>query len=116
MEILVSNAVVNFLDSALSPSSKRSTEIIHEMRLRVLKFLKASSKRYDMIFTAGATAGLKLIGENFVWTKDTMFYYLRENHNSVLGLREYALLHGASFQSLSLDELELLKVNSNQYF
>lgn len=32
--------------------------------------------------------------------------YLRENHNSVLGIREYALQHGASFEAVTEDVVE----------
>lgn len=34
-----------------------------------------------------------------------MFRYLRENHNSVLGIREYVLFHGAAFQSMDEDSV-----------
>lgn len=41
-----------------------------------------------------------MIGETFPWSKGSLFRYLRENHNSVLGIREYVLARGASFQSV----------------
>eukprot|EP00920_Eleutheroschizon_duboscqi_P008285 GHVT01019151.1.p1 GENE.GHVT01019151.1~~GHVT01019151.1.p1 ORF type:complete len:381 (+),score=88.54 GHVT01019151.1:124-1143(+) len=56
---------------------------------------------YSIIFTSGATGALKLVGENFNWQRGSRFYYLRINHNSVLGIREYALLHGANFLAVS---------------
>ena len=35
-----------------------------------------------------ATGALKLVGEAFPWTRDSCFAYTRDNHNSVLGIRE----------------------------
>ncbi|KHG03032.1 Molybdenum cofactor sulfurase -like protein [Gossypium arboreum] len=55
----------------------------------VLDYCNASQKDYKCIFTSGATAALKLIGENFPWSCKSTFMYTMENHNSVLGLREY---------------------------
>ena len=53
-----------------------------------------------MVFTRSATDSLKLVGETFPWSKSSEFRYLRENHNSVLGIRQYALEHGACYQSV----------------
>ena len=36
---------------------------------------------------SGATAAIKLVGEDFPFTADSSFFYLRINHNSVLGVR-----------------------------
>ena len=58
------------------------------------------------MFTSGATASLHLIGESFPWTKKSNFYYLRENHNSVLGIREIALQNGASFHVVNSTDVE----------
>lgn len=41
-----------------------------------------------MIFTSGATASLKTVGESFQFSEDGKFYYLTDSHTSVLGLRE----------------------------
>ena len=51
-------------------------------------------------------AGLHLVGETFSWTPQSHFYYLRENHNSVLGIREIALHSGASFHVVSSSDVE----------
>lgn len=58
------------------------------------------------MFTSGATASLHLVGETFPWTERSHFYYLRENHNSVLGIREIALAHGASFHVVNSTDVE----------
>lgn len=35
----------------------------------------------------GATAAMKMVGEDFPFTKDSSFFYVRINHNSMLGVR-----------------------------
>lgn len=55
----------------------------------MLRYFKASPKEYKCIFTSGATGGLKLVGEFFPWSEESQFMYTMENHNSVLGIREY---------------------------
>jgi molybdenum cofactor sulfurtransferase len=57
--------------------------------LQVLDYCNASPKDYKCIFTSGATAALKLVGEAFPWSCNSNFMYTMENHNSVLGIREY---------------------------
>ena len=47
-----------------------------------------------------------MVGETFPWTERSHFYYLRENHNSVLGIREIALAHGASFHVVNSTDVE----------
>lgn len=79
-----------------SSSSLYTTKIIEEARTRVLEFFNADSSEYSVIFTGGTTLGLKMIGELFPWTPQSHFCYAKDSHNSVLGIREYAALHGAS--------------------
>ncbi|KAF7140730.1 hypothetical protein RHSIM_Rhsim06G0239800 [Rhododendron simsii] len=76
------------LDSQ-SDSSLATAEIIRETRQQVLDFCNASARDYKCIFTSGATAALKLVGEAFPWSSQSTFMYTMENHNSVLGIREY---------------------------
>ncbi|AAG10824.1 Similar to molybdopterin cofactor sulfurase [Arabidopsis thaliana] len=65
---------------------------------------KRLDKDYSCLFTSGATAALKLVGETFPWTQDSNFLYTMENHNSVLGIREYALAQGASACAVDIEE------------
>jgi molybdenum cofactor sulfurtransferase len=60
--------------------------------IQVLDYLNASPKDYKCIFTSGATAALKLVGEAFPWSRQSSFMYTMENHNSVLGIREYPVV------------------------
>lgn len=57
--------------------------------MQVLELCNASPREYTCIFTPGATAGFKLVGEAFPWSKESCYMYTIENHNSVLGIREY---------------------------
>eukprot|EP01029_Cantina_marsupialis_P026837 TRINITY_DN730_c0_g1_i1.p1 TRINITY_DN730_c0_g1~~TRINITY_DN730_c0_g1_i1.p1 ORF type:complete len:766 (-),score=207.58 TRINITY_DN730_c0_g1_i1:448-2745(-) len=60
---------------------------INQMRQRVLEFVNANPNEYSVIFTSGATASLRIVGESFPWTDDSIFGYTRQNHNSVIGIR-----------------------------
>ncbi|KAK8817387.1 hypothetical protein WA556_003280, partial [Blastocystis sp. ATCC 50177/Nand II] len=75
------------------------------MRERILSYFHASPEEYSVIFTSGATGALHTVGEIFPWTKDSTFYYLAENHNSVLGIREYAYRFGSGFRVLNEEDL-----------
>ncbi|KAK9004716.1 hypothetical protein V6N11_042174 [Hibiscus sabdariffa] len=87
-----------------SDSSSATSDIVREARRQVLDYCNASQKDYKCIFTSGATAALKLIGENFPWSCNSTFMYTMENHNSVLGLREYALSQGAAAFAVDINE------------
>ena len=43
-----------------------------------------------------AAGALKLLGEAFPWQEGSHFVYTRDNHNSVLGIREVAMEQGAA--------------------
>lgn len=49
---------------------------------------------------------MKIVGETFPWGPKSKFRYLRENHNSVLGMREYALLNGGTFKAVDEKSVE----------
>ena len=85
--------------------SMRTENAVHEVREMILKMFNTNSNNYTVIFTNGATGGLKLIGESFPWTNNSKFMYLRQNHNSVLGIREYAIEQGAEFKTVTAEEL-----------
>ncbi|XVE52899.1 hypothetical protein DITRI_Ditri02bG0161200 [Diplodiscus trichospermus] len=87
-----------------SDSSSATSDIVREARQQVLDYCNASPKEYKCIFTSGATAAVKLIGENFPWSCQSTFMYTMENHNSVLGIREYALNQGAAAFAVDIEE------------
>ena len=86
-------------------SSVRSDDAIHKAREVVLRHFNTDAQEYDIVFTANATAALKLVGESFPWSSDSEFGYTLQNHNSVLGIREYAAEHGAEFSALDYGAL-----------
>lgn len=89
-----------------NPSSVLSTERVEEMRDMVRQFFNAPASDYQVVFTASATGSLKLVGETFPWTPASEFRYLRVNHNSVLGIRQYALEHDAQYTTVEEDWVE----------
>jgi molybdenum cofactor sulfurtransferase len=91
-----------------SPCSRQSTQEINTVRDEILQYFNTNSKEYSVIFTAGATAALKLVGECVPWSQDSEFSYLRESHNSVVGIRQYVLDKGGRFHTLSVDDVTQL--------
>ncbi|KAK8799195.1 hypothetical protein WA171_005942, partial [Blastocystis sp. BT1] len=88
-----------------SPSSLNTEHAVENMREKILKYFHASPSEYSIVFTSGATGALHTVGEIFPWSKDSKFYYLAENHNSVLGIREYAYRFGSGFRVLNEEDL-----------
>ncbi|OWR51340.1 molybdenum cofactor sulfurase [Danaus plexippus plexippus] len=78
----------------LNPHSDKYTrDCIEQIRNRVLKHFNTNSSAYTLIFTSGTTQSLKLVVESFKFQSEDVngsFMYLRDNHTSVLGLREIA--------------------------
>src|SRR6266498_910194 len=97
-----------------SPSSIASSKRIEQVRKRVLKFFQANEQDYTIIFTQNATASAKLVGEMFPWTSKSSYKYLRESHNSVIGLRRFSEQISAEFQAVTEDDVNLMiKERSN---
>lgn len=74
-----------------SPSSIASTEQIEKARGKILHFFNADHDEYDVIFTQNASQALKLVGESFPFSNSSRFVLTSDNHNSVNGIREYAM-------------------------
>ncbi|KAF8627654.1 hypothetical protein AX15_004347 [Amanita polypyramis BW_CC] len=79
---------------SVSNSARLSTECANEARAEVLRFLNAP-EGYAVIFTANATAALKLVAEAFPFTSGSSYVLGADSHNSVHGIRQYALGKGA---------------------
>ncbi|KAF9450104.1 PLP-dependent transferase [Macrolepiota fuliginosa MF-IS2] len=80
---------------SVSNSSKLSLQFADEARAAVLSFFKASDTDYTVIFTANATAALKLVGESYPFADESSLVLGVDSHNSVHGLREFATHKGA---------------------
>ncbi|KAH9039867.1 methyltransferase type 11 [Lactarius pseudohatsudake] len=90
-----------FLQSAVlgnthseSSSSKLSAALAATARTAVLTFFNAPSGS-TVVFTANASAALKLVGEAFPFTPGSAFLLPEDAHNSVHGIREFARSKGA---------------------
>ncbi|CZS94666.1 probable Molybdenum cofactor sulfurase [Rhynchosporium agropyri] len=74
-----------------SPSSQLSTNRIEDIRLKVLHFFNADPSMFDLVFTANATAGIKLVMDAFRDVEHGFNYgYHRDAHTSLVGVREIA--------------------------
>ncbi len=70
---------------------------------RVLAWCGVSVKTHVCVFTSGATAALKLVGEHFPFGPSSVLAHTQDNHTSAVGIREYALSARATVAVLSRD-------------
>lgn len=88
MAQLTSNVYGN--PHSLNPTSLAATEITESARHYVLEYLNADPEEYIVIFTANASASLKLVGEAYPFEDNGQYLLTFDNHNSVNGIREFA--------------------------
>lgn len=86
-----------------NPTSRASTERVEAARERVLRFFDADPEEYELAFTLNATGALKLVGESYPFEPGSRLALTADNHNSVLGIREYARAGGAELRTVPLD-------------
>jgi len=79
-----------------NPTSQASTRRIESARESILRFFNASSAEYVVIFTSNASGALKLVGESYPFNESGHYLLTFDNHNSVNGIREFALVKGAA--------------------
>lgn len=79
-----------------NPTSQAATKAVEEARKAVLEFFNADPREYECIFTLNASGALRLVGESYPFTKNSHYLYLADNHNSVVGIREFAKSRGAT--------------------
>ncbi|KAF9649500.1 PLP-dependent transferase [Thelephora ganbajun] len=80
---------------SFSTSSHRSAMCTEEARSSVLAFFDAPATEYTVIFTSNATGAMKLVGEAFPFAQGGSFVLGTDSHNSVNGIRQFALTKGA---------------------
>ena len=73
------------------PVASPTFDKIEQIRAEVLNFFNVDSTSHSIIFTSGATASLKLVGESFAWNDHGAFFHSQQCHTSLLGIREHAL-------------------------
>ena len=76
---------------------------IDAVRARVLRHFGTTPEDYSVVFTSGATAALKLVGECFQWSPRGAMCHLVDNHTSALGIRHYAQLGGSDICAVTPD-------------
>ncbi|WP_329556755.1 aminotransferase class V-fold PLP-dependent enzyme [Streptomyces sp. NBC_00696] len=90
-----------------SPASRASGDLLAGARAAVLRHFSADPAEYAVVFTANATAALRLIGESYPFAPGGRLVMLLDNHNSVNGLREYARAAGAKTEYVPVQGTEL---------
>ena len=80
-----------------NPTSSYTTHLVEQTRQNILNYFNAGND-YDLIFTPNATGALKIFGESYPWTQQSAYILSRDNHNSVMGIREYAKRAGTTIQ------------------
>lgn len=99
-------------------SSQQSTDVIEQVRNRILELFNTTPDHHSIIFTAGATSALKLVAESFLWKASSVggscnntcddrscFCFLEDNHTSVVGMREIAVSRGAHICCVKSEEI-----------
>jgi selenocysteine lyase/cysteine desulfurase len=84
--------------------SADSSRAIEEARQLVLRFLGGDPAIHDVVFTANATAAIRLVAESYRFGPEASCVLSTDNHNSVNGIREYARRAGARVRYVPLDE------------
>jgi molybdenum cofactor sulfurtransferase len=116
------------------PAATRSTIGIQTAKRRVLEHFDATPGRfasirdppigatpdqchpgYDLVFTSGATEGLRVVAERFPWRpkcegcqRQSIFLYARNSHTSVVGMRNLVKRSGGKFVCRTLNEIEAM--------
>jgi len=84
--------------------SRASMADMARARHWALDFFGADPAVYDVIFTANASAAIKLVAESYAFGPDRGLVLSADNHNSVNGMREYARANSAPVHVLPLDD------------
>lgn len=72
-----------------------------EARSDVLAFFDAPPTEYTVIFTPNATGAMRLVGEAFPFVQGSSFVLGADSHNSINGIRQFALAKGAQTTYIS---------------
>jgi molybdenum cofactor sulfurtransferase len=76
-----------------------------EARSSVLSFFDAPPTEYTVIFTPNATGALRLVGEAFPFVQNSTFVLGTDSHNSINGIRQFALTKGAQLAYIASTSL-----------
>ncbi|KAI1155234.1 PLP-dependent transferase [Nemania diffusa] len=85
--------------------ARLSGDVVDHVREKMLNFFGASSKDFDLIFVANATAAVKLVADCFrdlaEKSRDRKFWYgyHKDAHTSIVGVRELTYGHFHCFEN-----------------
>ncbi|KAJ6604131.1 molybdenum cofactor sulfurase [Mycena vulgaris] len=98
-----------------NPHSRSSSSVatsleIEQCRGRILENLfgldsAQQRSQWDVIFTSGATASMKLVADAFPWQAGSRYCYLKQSHTSLVGVRGCALARGAVVDAMDVDSM-----------
>lgn len=88
---------------ASHPASAASSRMADEAAGALLRFVDADPGEYEVVWTANASAAIRLVAESFPFGPGAPCVLTADNHNAVNGVREYARQRGASIRYLPLD-------------
>jgi molybdenum cofactor sulfurtransferase len=110
MELLRSSVFGN--PHSANPTSLAMTDLVEDTRKYVLRYFNASPDEYIAVFTANASGALKLVGEAYPFASASHYILTFDNHNSVNGIREFAIARGArvTYVPLTKPDLRIDKV------
>jgi selenocysteine lyase/cysteine desulfurase len=98
----LTNAVLGNPHSENLPSLS-STAGIESARRLTLRFFDANPDIYDVVFTANASGGIRILAEAFPFHNGSRLVLTADNHNSVNGLRVQAQRLGGKLEYVPLD-------------
>jgi selenocysteine lyase/cysteine desulfurase len=91
-----------------SAPARASTDAIEHARALVRRFFDVDASTHEVVFTANASAAIRLVAESYPFDEDAALVLAADNHNSVNGVRAYARRAGAAVHVLPRDaELRL---------
>jgi selenocysteine lyase/cysteine desulfurase len=90
-----------------NPTSLATTARVERVRQAVHEFFHAPPDEYLCVFTANASAALRLVGEAYRFEPGSTFALTFDNHNSVNGIREFARRKGATVEYVPVVAPEL---------
>ena len=86
-----------------SGPSLASTDAIERARCLTLRFLDSDPAEYDVVFTANASAAIRILAEAFPFRRGSRLVLTADNHNSMNGLRVRAQRSRAAVEYVPLD-------------
>ncbi|KAF2178553.1 PLP-dependent transferase [Zopfia rhizophila CBS 207.26] len=100
---MVSNLYGN--PHSASTPSQLTARRVEDVRLRLLRLFNADPGKFDMVFVANATAGIKLVMDAFRDQEEGFWYgYHRDSHTSLIGVRESAKQHRCFTSDIEVEQ------------